>query len=301
MIKTHLTLDRTQLDTRKQMVVSGVDRPRRDKRISQLRGIICEEVRFELVAAQRSLGRNDADRPGFLMVCTKVSSVICSFLLLVDALRFFEALKKPVKYSKAWGPAFTALVNSCFCSRLNLIRMVTSHPVSDRNGWVRHMLATDPLVMYWGLFLDLDSQYRRYEERFLQCSSKKTSQLGTIKRDVDRTQVDYFRTEEQKQLLSDVLVAISNSESNGYVQGYNSMVGSLLIYFMNRLGDAHAGDRKIVMSTLVFTLFSYLMARRSLDMVCEVDWYGYKFVKLSVRLWLQALYPQLYQKLVRLP
>ena len=44
-----------------------------------------------------------------------------------------------------------------------------------------------------------------------------------------------------------------------------------------------------------------MMARRSLDMVCEVEWYGYKFVKLSVRLWLQALYPELYRKLVRLP
>ena len=302
MIKTHLTLDGTTKPMHQQkMVVSAVAKTRREKKISQVKGIICDEVRFELVVAQKSMDLLKADKSTFMMVRTKVSSLLCSFLLLADALKFFEALKKPVKYSKAWGPAFTAIVNHCFCSRLHTMKMVGSQPITDRYLWVRHMLANDPVFMYWNLFIDLNIRYREYEELFLLYSSKNSSHLNTIKRDVDRTFTDNFKTDSQKKVLNDVLVAISNSETNGYVQGYNSMVGSMLIYFMDRLDGAHADNRTIVMSTLVFTLFRYMMARRSLDMVCEVEWYGYKFVKLSVRLWLQALYPELYRKLVRLP
>lgn len=273
-------------------------------KLSTIKSLFCKEIISDIIYDNKEKDLKKLDtipRSLFMLKGKAIMRHLFSFMDIEDKTNLLLAIKLKVLTNKDSNLLFLCLVKTALGFDLpQLLKVSAWHNYEGK--MLREVISTnldsDLLLRYISLFINLDQiDLKKPYEGWL---ALKYEKVNEINKDLTRTFPDFFNTEQRRELLKDVLVAIGNSCPNiGYVQGINAVTGAIMSYFVgHRIPDV-INTNPALIQQLTFTIVKFMLERRSLTLMYERSLYGFTLLCLEIKLWIKVLHPDLYLYLVR--
>jgi hypothetical protein len=228
----------------------------------------------------------------YLLSKDYLSTRLYSFLTELEILIFLNACKHQLLkksrtlshrvFRKATEPMILDhLIDS---NEINEIRLKPSETLLNSIEKVK-------LLSFWNLFIAFEAF--KPEEDFKYNRSRKSSEEVNIEDDIGRTIPDKMVTSTSRSVLKSVLLALSNSVPQlGYIQGLNSIVGSLTLAVMG-LAELDAENNIELVQQIVYCNLKYFLVGRGFLLFYTDGFLRYRSLCLQLGFMLRAVMPEL--------
>lgn len=260
---------------------------------------VFSDILFDRAEIQNKVS-SELDLIMFVMRGRKVARHFFGFLTLNEILEFFTASKYKILGGRSINGLFQSLVKMALQDRISRFfnfegDMLRSWFLKD-SAFLRSSVSKSYLLQFWGLFLNFD--LNDCTQEYNSCLQLKYRDEGMLDRDTTRTFLEIFDTTEKQRAVRDTIKALGVAiPSLGYMQGMNSVVGALIIFFSQKCNLKIGPETKTV-QILIFTLLKFVLIKRSFSLIYQQGLYGFKLICMQIRMWLGAYHPSLSATLV---
>jgi hypothetical protein len=273
-------------------------------KLSTIKSIFCKEIISDIIYDNKEKEFcRAASIPSYLFMLRGKSIMkhLFSFLGTVDKVNLLLAIKHKVAANKDSNLLFLCLVKAALAFELPSLISITpwnDFQLFNLKEVVQSNLDQDPLLRYISLFINLP--ILQVDGTYSQLLAEAYPKINDIDKDITRTFPEFFCTTHRRNVLREVLVALSNScPIIGYVQGINAITGAIMIYFENKRMTDGIENSPEVLKHLTFVIVKFMLERRALSLMYERSLYGFTLLCLEIKLWVKVLHPNLYEYLVQ--
>ena len=286
------------------------------KKISTLKGVISEEIISDIIYQRNEdTIRNEArmkmsqhysknlkvSNIVFLFQGKKVIKYLFQCLSFTERLNFLLATRDKIKSNPDSQLLFLCIIKTAINFNIEKIHAKVEWPQTLEGNIVDRiqycLKGQDDLIRFWCLFIHFESSKLDLQAKYNICRSKPYDKPQEIEKDITRTFNETLKTAKCINLLRDILTALGNSTEIAYVQGLNSVVGSIIIYFMNTLKVSPETHSESI-GILIYSVLKFMLDRRAITIIYTEEFYGFHYISACTQLWIKVLHPDLYEILV---